>query len=196
MLRVVLAPVEAYLKGLRKPLAVMVPLFIAFIAVGAMLPEPVQDALTESMGRQFEPMLRLPPVLLMIAIFLNNTLKCLAAMLLGIFFGVAPIMFVAANGIIIGLVASSFTSVKGPLATMAAILPHGVIEIPAFIVSSAIGLRLGMKFYRRIKGEHGLGAELAAALLFFLVYLVPAFFVAAFIEAYVTPVILSLVVRP
>ena len=52
-----------------------------------------------------------------------------------------------------------------------------------------------MSFYRRLKGEHGLGAEIIAAILFFLIYLVPAFLVAAFIEAYVTPVILSLAVK-
>ena len=196
MLQVVLTPVEAYLKKLWKPLAVMVPLFIAFIVAGFLLPKPLQEGFTETLGRQFEPVLSLPPVLLMIMIFLNNVLKCLAAMLLGVFFGVAPILFVAANGLVIGLVSSSFASVRGPLATAAAILPHGVIEIPAFIISSAIGLRLGMKFYRRIRGEHSLGAELVTALLFFFVYLVPAFLVAAFIEAYVTPVILSLVIRP
>jgi len=189
-------PAEAYLKRLRKPLAITIPLFIAFLVVGATLPRTFQEAFTETLGRQFAPIVNLPPLMIMITIFLNNALKSFVAMLLGVFFGIAPIAFVAINGLIIGLVMSVFTQAQGPLATVAAILPHGVIEIPAFILSSAIGVRLGIRFYKRIKGEHGLGMEMIAAILFFLVYLLPAFLVAAFIEAYITPLILSLVVKP
>lgn len=195
MVDMMVMPVKAYLKGLRKSIAITVPVFIALLVVGAMLPRPLQETLTESLGRQFAPMVSLPPLMVMIIIFLNNALKSFVAMLLGVFFGIAPIAFVAINGLIIGLVVSVFTQAQGPLATVAALLPHGIIEIPAFIVSSAMGVRLGMSFYRRLKGEHGLGAEIIAAILFFLIYLVPAFLVAAFIEAYITPVILSLAVK-
>jgi len=187
--------VKAYLKGLRKPIAITVPVFIVFLVVGAMLPRSLQETFTETLGRQFAPMVNLPPLIVMITIFLNNALKSFVAMLLGVFFGIAPLTFVAINGLIIGLVMSMFTQAQGPLATVAAVLPHGVIEVPAFIVSSAMGVRLGISFYRRLKGEHGLGAEITAAILFFLMYLVPAFLVAAFIETYITPVILSLAVK-
>ena len=196
LVRIMFMPVEAYLKRLRKPLAITIPIFIAFLAVGAMLPRALQEAFMETLGRQFAPVVNLPPLLVMVTIFLNNVLKCFIAMLLGIFFGIAPVVFVAINGLIIGLVTSMFTQAQGPLATAAAVLPHGVIEVPAFILSSAMGVRLGIRFYERIRGEHGLGTEIIAAILFFLVYLLPAFLVAAFIEAYITPIIMSLVVKP
>ena len=114
MVDMLVTPVKAYLKGLRKSIAVTVPVFIAFIVVGAMLPRPFQEVLTESLGRQFAPMVSLPPLMVMVIIFLNNALKSFVAMLLGVFFGIAPIAFVAVNGLIIGLVVSVFTQAQGP----------------------------------------------------------------------------------
>ena len=81
------------------------------------------------------------------------------------------------------------------------ILPHGVIEIPVFIMGTAIGIRIGKivlyKILRRIninllKGLYAkisLKEEISLGLIFFLKFLVPLLAIAAVIEIFITPAI-------
>jgi stage II sporulation protein M len=76
-------------------------------------------------------------------IYLNNMLASVMAILLGSFFGLFPLYFLVSNGLMIGYLAANRSDGLTMFYFLKGILPHGIIEIPAFILACALGLRLG-----------------------------------------------------
>ena len=120
-----------------------------------------------------------PPIAIFVIILLNNSIKSFGAMILGIFLGIAPILFVAINGAIIGIFARVFGEEIGTLAFLMKILPHGVIEIPAIILASSYGVWLGLQFVRDRKN---IDKHLRYATSRFLKVVLPMLIAAAAIE--------------
>lgn len=73
-----------------------------------------------------------------------------------------------------------------------AIVPHGIFELPAFLLSAAIGLRLGREVLKR-KGERHLKKELWNGLRMYLILILPLLLIAALIESFSIVATLSLV---
>jgi len=69
-----------------------------------------------------------------------------------------------------------------------------VIELPAVFLGTSVGLRLGVHGWRRLKGkaDKTLLAELADGLRIYFTVILPLLLVAAAVEVYVTPLIVSL----
>ncbi|MDP3993620.1 MAG: stage II sporulation protein M [bacterium] len=104
-------------------------------------------------------------------IFSNNLEAALLALFLGIIIGIVPLMVAALNFFILGFLFAIFAlpySPSGALIFAAAVVPHGIIEIPALLVASAFGLRLGLdwKNWKVTLGQNIQIAPLLAALLF------------------------------
>jgi stage II sporulation protein M len=76
-------------------------------------------------------------------IILNNLLACAMAILLGLFFGVIPLYLLVSNGLMLGYLAANLKEGVTIFYFLKGILPHGIIEVPAFILACALGLRLG-----------------------------------------------------
>jgi len=73
-------------------------------------------------------------------------------MLLSIISGVIlifPVIFILLNGIFIGFF---FGFAKNP-ALFLALIPHGIFEIPAFLIAAATGMRLGFVIIFSEKGK-------------------------------------------
>jgi len=134
------------------------------------------------------------PFGLFIFIFIKNATAGFLAVFLGIIFGIFPLLALFSNGAFLGVFAYFFFQKTSSAAVFfAGILPHGAVEIPAFLFSAAIGFWLGTGTFRRVFwGERKLGHKLrqAAELYFFVI--LPLFLLAAFIEAFVTPEILAI----
>lgn len=87
-------------------------------------------------------------------IFLNNAIKCVMVIFLGLFFGIYPLFFIVLNGLVIGYVLH--LSASGALAfslfdtIVKGLLPHGILEIPALIIAAAYGLRMGRLVWKTI----------------------------------------------
>jgi stage II sporulation protein M len=124
-------------------------------------------------------------------IFLNNTVKAFFVVLLGIFFGIIPLLFVFINGEIIGLVVYVFKQKIGMEIAIAALLPHGVLELPAIAIASGYGLWLGYMFYRKIRYGTSLEIFFCHAMRKFFILVVPMLFVAAVVETFITPLIID-----
>ncbi|QHW32708.1 stage II sporulation protein M [Paenibacillus rhizovicinus] len=87
-----------------------------------------------------------PTMFLMLFIFLNNVIKAVLVMYLGIFFGVIPIIFLAINGMILGyLIHHTAEQGNDMLFTVIVkgLLPHGILELSAIVIACAYGLRFG-----------------------------------------------------
>ena len=124
---------------------------------------------------------------LMINLFVHNGVICLVMVLLGLALGLIPILIAFDNGLVIGLMGAFTAGNKGLLFTVAAILPHGIIELPMMALSAAIGLRLGycvlMTLFRQ---PADVRRELTDGFAIFAVWVLPLLLVAAFVESYIT----------
>ncbi len=134
----------------------------------------------------------LNPILLSFVIFLNNAFKSFLAIVLGVLV-IVPIMFIVLNGYILGIVICESARIEGPLYVAAAILPHGIIELPMVLVSAALGTRIGMMVLLRISGKIPTEEILSAlkwSISYYFRWILPLLFVAAVIETFITPAVL------
>lgn len=85
---------------------------------------------------------------LMVLIFLNNLKASFFGMILGVFFGVFPLIASLTNGYVIGYVSNLAVNAQG-IFVLWKLIPHGVFELPAILISLGIGLYLGNRFLER-----------------------------------------------
>ncbi|MCG0274748.1 MAG: stage II sporulation protein M [Thermosediminibacteraceae bacterium] len=126
-------------------------------------------------------------------IFQNNARALLIMIFGGIILGLVPLFALLFNGFIVGLVLSlNFYSGKSLSFFLAAMLPHGVLELPAILVGAAFGLKTGAELLLP-RGESRLGVlkKNLKEGAFALCILIPALFVAALVEAFITPLLVS-----
>jgi len=76
-------------------------------------------------------------------IMANNMQSSFLAILLGIFLGIFPLTALVINAYVLGFVASKTVALEGFL-VLWRLLPHGIFEIPAILISIALGLRIGI----------------------------------------------------
>ena len=134
------------------------------------------------------------PVTLFLLIFFNNIIITFIIMVLGIFFALAPIFFVWANGFVFGLSMPILSNDLGIIPVVLGLSPHGIIEIPAALLSAGYGVWLGKKGYRALRYKEPLLPSIKKALKGYLQYILPLFFLAACIEAFITKFILESIV--
>ena len=75
----------------------------------------------------------------------------------------------------------------------AALIPHGIFEIPAFITASALGLMLGQALLLELQGRGNAARRASELGSVFLRVVVPLLAIAAVVEAFITPAIIPLV---
>ncbi|NIM44878.1 MAG: stage II sporulation protein M [Nitrososphaeria archaeon] len=167
-------------------------LFVVSTASGYILSKWLPISILEMLGEIFGGDGEVNPLWLLVFIFLNNSVKSLFVILLGVFFGIVPFLFIVLNGLIIGLVVFEVQQLYGLSFALVALLPHGVIEIPLVLLSSAIGIRVGYELVKRLKGVGDVKGELVKGLRFYAVRIFPLLFLAAVIEVFVTSTILFL----
>ena len=89
-----------------------------------------------------------------LVIFLNNLRSAVLTVVLG-FTLIFPAISMGVNGFIVGFVLSTALSTHQltPLQTLAVILPHGIFELPALFLATALGWRIGVASWRRVIGR-------------------------------------------
>ncbi len=135
-----------------------------------------------------------PHLIIMIIIFLKNLLASATALLLGLGLGLIPLLVVTSNGFLLGVVAYSAIQKSGLIFLAAGIMPHGIFELPAVLVSIALGFRLGYLLALTLAKEKvDLSGETKTAFRFLWRYITPLLFVASAIETFITPIAISVV---
>ncbi|KAF5036960.1 Stage II sporulation protein M [anaerobic digester metagenome] len=134
------------------------------------------------------------PIVLFVKIFANNLVACVALFIGGATFGVLPLLVLASNGLVIGGIVEMVRQEKGTGFIIASILPHGILEIPAFLISAGLGLLLAEALIRELLHDEGDAAgEALEHGRIFARYVVPFLIVAAAVEAFITPHIIQLI---
>lgn len=115
-------------------------------------------------------------------IFLNNIWVGFLAIFLGFLFSIVPAFLIVSNGLVIGLISALAYSESGG-SSFLYLLPHGIFEIPAIVISLAVGLRVGTFIFYRDRWER-LRDYIGNAFRVFLLIVVPLLIIASFIEAW------------
>jgi stage II sporulation protein M len=162
----------------------------------ARYPFPAQALSIEGVNRetfdQFEGASFLP-ALSTWGILSHNVQSLLIAGLLATFsFGAIAVVLLMAPIVIIGFITTQAAMAGyNPLLFIAAfVLPHGIFELPAAIIATAMALRLGMAIISPPPGMtvgQGWLRALAHLVKVFVLVVLPLLVVAALIEAHVTP---------
>ncbi len=135
-----------------------------------------------------------PPFMIMVIIFLKNSMACAMSVLLGLGIGLLPLLVVVTNGFMLGVVAYNVIQKAGLPYLLAGILPHGIIELPVVLISIGLGFRLGYLVALSIFGEKADIAKETKMAMHLLVYrIMPLLLLAAFIETFITPQAISVV---
>jgi stage II sporulation protein M len=183
-------------KGFIRNLVLATSIFFVSLVLGALIG---QTSAEEAMRQLSHILERLPPttdlpILLFLMIFINNAIKALGIIFLGILLGIPPILFIGLNGFIVGSVGSALESVKGWRYVVASVAPHGVIEIPIILLAAALGLTVGMESLKwLLRRESRVKSQLSDCLKIYLRWILPGLAVATVIEVFVTPLVIGLV---
>ena len=123
------------------------------------------------------------------------------AMLIAVIYGFVPFLYLpvftlAVNSMLIGLMAAWYQSSGFSMGLfLAGILPHGIFELPALVIASACGVCLCRNMCRLVTSSPNrvpMVDLLSDLLRVMLLMVLPMTVAAAFLEAYVTPVVMAL----
>jgi stage II sporulation protein M len=187
---------RAYLKRLSPYLKTSLAIFGSGIVIGLMIvsyfPE-LADKFESSVVGFVKSFRGLSKLELAAAIFLNNTLKTVLAILLGSLFGIIPAVFLLGNGIALGVIFSLSAQTRGVGLSLLSIVPHGLLELPAVFLGTSIGLMVGSRVIKQFlrPPETTIGSELVQGLRFFITVILPLLFIAALVEAFLTAALVT-----
>lgn len=169
-------------------------LFLISLIMGLFVsPQFANDAF-EELQVTLKPLIEtLNPLIMLPIIFLNNAIKALGAIILGILLGLPPIFFIVANGFVVGVAVTALKSNIGYGVIAASLAPHGIIEIPILLLSAALGLRIGwesLKYLTRQKSS--VKEQLHQGIRIYIKWILAGLFIAAVIEIFITPLFIIL----
>jgi len=129
-------------------------------------------------------------------LMVNNISVAILAFGAGLLYGVGTVWIMVKNGLLIGAVAALFHQHGLLGAFSVTVMLHGTLELSAIIIAGGAGLRLGQALFRPGNLPRGValirfGRQAASVL----VYIIPLFILAGIIEAYITPLQISLAVK-
>lgn len=183
-------------KVLIRNLILATSIFFISLVLGTLIGQNTVEALMRQLGAVLEPLAWTGKlsILLVLLIFINNAIKALGLVFLGILLGLPPVFFIGLNGFVLGALGSALESVGGWRYVMASFVPHGVIEIPVILLATALGLTVGVESLRwLVRRESRVKSQLSDCLKVYLRWILPGLAVAAIIEVFVTPLLIGLV---
>lgn len=171
----------SYLKESRNYFLIITAVFLISGFIGFLYPvfliefikKFVEEILTKTEGMSF--------IQLFIFILENNLMTAFVGLLFGVFFGLFPLLLAFLNGYIIGFVAN-FSVASAGIFSLWKLLPHGIFELPALIISLGLGLKLGMFIFAKNKKKRFL-YDLKNSLRVFVFVIIPLLIIAGIIEA-------------
>ncbi|MFD1586640.1 stage II sporulation protein M [Halorientalis brevis] len=164
-------------------------LFAVGIVVGALLVDLVSLSVLFG-GRELEGAFPEPTVGLLVV---NNAIVILLLVASSLTLGLVTAAVLLYNGVIVGYVATEVAREGGLAVVLVGLLPHGVLEIPAFLFASAVAFRfthqvLGAALGRREDVMTQRELREAAVMVVVALVLIP---IAAFVEAEITTALLD-----
>ena len=169
-----------FLREVRWCVVFALGLFCFFILIGFTFPLFFQNEIFGFMEEITERFEGLGVSETIFEIFFNNLKASFFAVVLGVVIGIFPLVIGIVNGYLLGFVAR-YAVQEGGIFVLWRLLPHGVFEIPAVILSIGIGLKIGWDVLR--KDRRGLlKKDFKEAMRFFIFVVVPLLAAAGVVE--------------
>jgi stage II sporulation protein M len=177
-------------------LLIAVVVFVAGLAIGLSMPTSDAGGLSGETGSLQELarfITSLPLWAMFVFILLKNIVAMLFSFVMSPLFLIVPLFSLLLNGFVVGLVAGMVVEEHSVGYLLAGLLPHGILELPAFFIGQAAALSFGMAVMLAVfKAEHRerlvpIFKTNLRYLLIALILLLPA----ALIETFVTPQLLK-----
>ncbi|PSP65478.1 hypothetical protein BRC79_08535 [Halobacteriales archaeon QH_8_67_27] len=170
--------------------------FAAYAVVGS-VPVEQLSALVENVQGEMPNDSPLPE-LSFVPLLLNNLRALLLIGLGAVTGGLLSVFGLVVNGALVGAVVSFVVRQSSWVVVLAALAPHGVLELSAFFVAASIGLRVPHRVVRYLLGwdDRPLTRVELFELAVVSVVLVAMIAVAAYIEVYITMDIVEWVAGP
>lgn len=174
-------------------------LLIIGIFIGLMVPQYYKIQLLQTVLEKFSAILSGADEWYILAyrIFINN-LNVTAILFVGGIFIFIPGLIILINSVIIGIFLELSYNLQTIIPgnfwiTLASLVPHGIFEIPAFILSATFGINLGLKI---LAGKNILSSlSRRQSIIYyskqFLILILPLLIIAAFMEATVSSYLLD-----
>jgi len=138
-----------YRRWLRLYLPIAALVLGASTAAGFLLGSAVPiDSLPTAEGSASSPF----PALTTVDLAVNNLVAMVALSLGAVSLGLVTLFGLVLNGLLVGAVVGIAVQQVDPLVVALLILPHGVLEIPALLVASTVGLRFARLTVRYVRG--------------------------------------------
>tara|TARA_Y100000034_G_C6897817_1_gene414369 strand:+ start:34 stop:627 length:594 start_codon:yes stop_codon:yes gene_type:complete len=157
--------------------------FCAFIIIGFAFPIFFQEKIFEFMRELLLQVQGLSVSEMISFIFFNNLGASFFAVVLGVVLGVFPIGAAIVNGYLLGFVSRFAVNESGSILILWRLLPHGIFEIPAIILSIGFGLKLGVELWKK-DPWNVLKRNIVEAMRFFVFVIVPLLIIAAIVEGF------------
>ena len=109
--------------------------------------QSLQPLLREMQGIQRDVSASTSPLERAWVFFRWNGLRATAVLVLGLLGGVAPVLFVLVNGLLVGFLLGIINLIQpgvSPWTIFLSIAPHGIFELPAIFLAAAWGMKLGL----------------------------------------------------
>ena len=168
----------AFLLNSKNFIIAVFAMFLAAFILGVIYPHIMTDIILDIINSILGKTENLGFFQLAVFIIYNNVKASLFGMLLGLVFGIFPLFLAAVNGYVLGFVLN-LTAKQNGFSEIWKIFPHGVFEIPAFVFSLGLGVRLG---YTLLFDSKMLKSDFIMALKTFVYIILPLLLVAGFIE--------------
>ncbi|MDD4482835.1 MAG: stage II sporulation protein M [Methanoregula sp.] len=133
------------------------------------------------------------PADMFVKLLANNLEACIMLFLGGASFGILTLFILGLNGLVIGSVTEIVSQGHSAAFIAAALLPHGIFEIPAFIIAGALGFCMAQSLIAEWYGAGDTAEDAGKYARLFLLYVLPLISVAALVEAFITPAVIHLV---
>jgi len=174
-----------YLMSCKKFIYFIAVLFILSTIIGMIFPVFFIDIIEKILLEVMQKTQGLNAWQLINFIFQNNVLASFSSIFFGLALGIFPIFFTLSNGYILGVVANMAVNQAGFL-IMWRLLPHGIFEVPAILISIGLGLRIG--FYWDLFYEKDplnvLKSRIINTIKTFVLVVIPLLIIAAIIEGF------------
>ena len=167
---------------------------VACTVTGILLPHDIQRLFMEPLMAKFQGMEFSVP-----GIFLNNLKSSGIIVLGGFILSIVSVIMTGINFIVLGSAMNYFAPERTPVEMLAMLIPHGILEIPAIILSLICGAYITKAIVFRMSTQPGSNERasdylLRAAALFIMV-IVPLLAAAALVEVFVSPHIAALAIK-
>ena len=155
-------------------------LFFGIALIGFIFPIFFREQIFEIMRQMIEQLEGVLGLDLVKAIFLNNIKASFLSMILGIGVAIFPISAAITNGYLLGFVSREVIKTESPLILLN-LIPHGIFEIPAILLSIGIGIKLGTDIFKK-NAMKITKKNIKESLRFFVFVIFPLILLAAIIE--------------